>query len=145
MRVVSIIDGFDLTKGKIYDVIFEYDSVYELKCDTGQYCRNKDFFEVLPDFTVPEKPKFEDCECDNLKAWCRWEGPATSCGPNGPITCDGMYCKEAYENMLDDYFCECDVCHRVVSVEDGTDVIDTSDGSRVFVCDDCDIPDAGCK
>jgi|GEM_PF-2903891 len=47
MKVKSIIDGFDLTKDKIYNVIFEYDTVYELNCDTGRYCRNKNFFEIV--------------------------------------------------------------------------------------------------
>ena len=49
MKVKSLITGFDLTEGKIYDVIFEYDTVYELKCDTGIYCRNKYFFEIVKD------------------------------------------------------------------------------------------------
>lgn len=43
----SISQWSDLTEGKIYDVIFEYDTVYELKCDTGTYCRPKSFFEVI--------------------------------------------------------------------------------------------------
>ena len=47
MQVKAIISGFDLTAGKVYDVIYEYDTVYELKCDTGTYCRNKGFFVVL--------------------------------------------------------------------------------------------------
>ena len=47
MKVKSLISGFDLTEGKIYEVIFEYDTVYELKCDTGTYCRNKNFFEIV--------------------------------------------------------------------------------------------------
>ena len=47
MKVVALFTGFDLTEGKIYDVDFEYESVYELKCDTGTYCRNKNFFEVV--------------------------------------------------------------------------------------------------
>lgn len=43
MKVKALFTGCDLTEGKIYDVIFEYDTVYELKCDTGIYCRNKKF------------------------------------------------------------------------------------------------------
>ncbi len=47
MKVKALVSGFDLTEGKIYDVIFEYDTVYELECDTGTYCRPKSFFEVI--------------------------------------------------------------------------------------------------
>lgn len=47
MKVKALFTGFDLTKGKVYDVIFEYDTVYELKCDTGTYCRDKGFFEIV--------------------------------------------------------------------------------------------------
>ncbi len=47
MKVRSIITGYDLTDGKEYEVIFEYDTVYELKCDTGTYCRNKNFFVII--------------------------------------------------------------------------------------------------
>ena len=49
MKVKALVSGFDLTEGKIYDVIFEYDTVYELKCDTATYCRPKTFFEVVED------------------------------------------------------------------------------------------------
>lgn len=47
MKVRALFTGFDLTEGKIYEVIHEYDTVYELCCDTGIYCRNKNFFEVV--------------------------------------------------------------------------------------------------
>lgn len=47
MKVKSLVTGFDLTEDKIYEVIYEYDTVYELRCDTGRYCRNKDFFEIV--------------------------------------------------------------------------------------------------
>jgi hypothetical protein len=48
MVVKSVVTGFELTKDKEYEVIFEYDAVYELRCDDGKvYCRNKDFFEIM--------------------------------------------------------------------------------------------------
>lgn len=47
MKVRALFSGFDLTEGKIYDVIYEYDTVYELECDTGIYCRDKGFFEIV--------------------------------------------------------------------------------------------------
>lgn len=47
VKVKALFTGCDLTEGKIYDVIFEYDTVYELQCDTGQYCRPKTFFEIV--------------------------------------------------------------------------------------------------
>jgi hypothetical protein len=49
LKVRSLITGFDLTEGKIYDVSFEYVTVYELQCDTGIYCRPKGFFEIVSD------------------------------------------------------------------------------------------------
>lgn len=47
VKARALFTGCDLTEGKIYDVIFEYDTVYELQCDTGQYCRPKTFFEIV--------------------------------------------------------------------------------------------------
>ncbi len=47
MKVKALFTGFDLTENKIYDVIYEYDTVYELRCDSGVYCRPKEFFEVV--------------------------------------------------------------------------------------------------
>lgn len=47
MKVISLVNGFDLTKGKCYTVDMEHDTVYELHCDTGIYCRNKNFFEIV--------------------------------------------------------------------------------------------------
>lgn len=47
MKVKSTINGYDLTKDKIYDVIYEYDNLYKLKCDSEIYWRNKDFFEIV--------------------------------------------------------------------------------------------------
>ena len=47
MKVKALFTGFDLTKGKIYEVIFEYDTVYELQCDSGRYCRFKEFFQIV--------------------------------------------------------------------------------------------------
>ena len=47
MIVKAKFTGLDLTEGKEYTVDNEYDTVYELRCDTGTYCRNKDFFEVV--------------------------------------------------------------------------------------------------
>lgn len=47
MKIKSLITGFELTEGKVYDVLFEYDTFYELECDDGNvYCRNKNFFSV---------------------------------------------------------------------------------------------------
>lgn len=46
MKVKSLINGCNLTEDKIYEVKYEYDTVYELKCDDGIYCRPKTFFEV---------------------------------------------------------------------------------------------------
>jgi hypothetical protein len=47
MKVKALFTGCDLTENKIYEVLFEYDTVYELRCDTGVYCRNKEFFEIV--------------------------------------------------------------------------------------------------
>jgi hypothetical protein len=48
MKVRALFTGCNLTEGKEYDVIFEYDTVYKLICDEGkQFCRNKEFFEII--------------------------------------------------------------------------------------------------
>ena len=48
MKVKAKFTGFNLTKDKVYDVIFEYDTVYELVCDEEKvFCRNKEFFKVI--------------------------------------------------------------------------------------------------
>jgi hypothetical protein len=47
-KVKAKFTGFNLTKDTIYDVISEYDTVYEIVCDGGkQFCRNKDFFDIV--------------------------------------------------------------------------------------------------
>jgi len=48
MKVKAIVSGFGVTEDKEYDVIFEYDTVYELKVDDGKiYYRPKGFFKVI--------------------------------------------------------------------------------------------------
>lgn len=47
MKVKALFTGFNLTKDKVYEVISEYDTVYELQCDDGRYCRDKNFFEIV--------------------------------------------------------------------------------------------------
>lgn len=47
MKVIALGTGFDLTEGRVYEVINEYDTVYELNCDSGRYCRPKEFFKVV--------------------------------------------------------------------------------------------------
>ena len=49
MKVAAVVTGYDVTAYKVYDVKWEYDTVYELKCDTGTYCRPKGFFVVIPE------------------------------------------------------------------------------------------------
>lgn len=47
MKVKALFNGFNLEEDKIYDVIFEYDTVYEINTGHGIYCRNKEFFEIV--------------------------------------------------------------------------------------------------
>jgi hypothetical protein len=48
MKVQALYTGYSVTAGKIYDVIFEYDTVYELECDDEQiYCRPKGMFGIV--------------------------------------------------------------------------------------------------
>jgi len=50
---------------------------------------------------------FEEMNCtgtgslDDLKPYCPWDGPAVTGGPDGPISCDGMFCEQAYERYLE--------------------------------------------
>ena len=53
MKVMAIVNGLDLTFGKVYDVVFSYDTVYDLNCDTKRYCRNKNFFIEISDKYLP--------------------------------------------------------------------------------------------
>lgn len=67
MQVKSLVNGLDLTEGKIYEVIHEYDTVYELNCDTGRYCRAKEFFQLMDsqkdskNIPVPSNAGFSLC------------------------------------------------------------------------------------
>lgn len=47
MKVKALFTGFNLVADKIYDIIFEYDTVYEIDTGEGIYCRNKEFFEIV--------------------------------------------------------------------------------------------------
>jgi hypothetical protein len=47
VQVKALFTGFNLKEGQIYDVIFEYSTVYEIDTGEGIFCRNKDFFEVV--------------------------------------------------------------------------------------------------
>lgn len=48
MKVKSLVTYANLTEGNIYDVIFEYDTVYEVKCDEEKvFCRPKGLFEIV--------------------------------------------------------------------------------------------------
>lgn len=64
MKVISLINEFDLTRGKVYEVIDDcYDSVYEVVCDDGKtYCRNKEFFKVMTDRFTNEIDIVVSCE-----------------------------------------------------------------------------------
>lgn len=50
-----------------------------------------------------EPNKFEDMECDDLKLYCRWDGPPTACCGGNPIMCEGRFCKEAYERYVEEF------------------------------------------
>lgn len=44
----------------------------------------------------------DEMDCDDLKPYCPWDGPAVTGGPNGPISCEGRFCREAYESYLEE-------------------------------------------
>ncbi|MBQ7047038.1 MAG: hypothetical protein IJN85_04800 [Oscillospiraceae bacterium] len=52
MKIVkALFTGFDLIEGKEYEVIHEYDTVYEIKLKENCYiCRDKTFFEIAAVF-----------------------------------------------------------------------------------------------
>lgn len=96
MKVKAIISGFDLTAGKVYDVKFEYDTVYELKCDTGTYCRNKGFFKVLKTKEELGEELCNYCELDDSEKGVHNYG-------NGPVMCfDSSCCDRAYERYIEE-------------------------------------------
>jgi hypothetical protein len=48
MKIISLINEYGITENKVYVVLFEYNSVYEIELDNGNIgCRAKNFFEVL--------------------------------------------------------------------------------------------------
>ena len=47
MKIKALFTGFNLVEGQIYDVIFEYDTVYQINTGQGIYCRNKEFFIIM--------------------------------------------------------------------------------------------------
>ena len=48
MKIVAEFDGYGLTAGKEYNIIFEYDTVYEVITDDGKrMCRPKGFFKEV--------------------------------------------------------------------------------------------------
>lgn len=48
MKVIALATGFNITEGKEYLVLFEYDTVYEIECDDGKVrCRPKEFFKEV--------------------------------------------------------------------------------------------------
>ena len=101
MKVRSTVTGYDLTEGKIYDVKWEYDTVYELRCDTGTYCRPKGFFEV-----VPEPKKLEDMDCDELQPYCPYIQDGIHHSPG--MLCEGSYCQQAYDRYMEGFECSTD-------------------------------------
>jgi hypothetical protein len=56
---------------------------------------------------MPKPENFEDMDCDSLQVYCpyiRHGGkPGVHGGPNGPYSCEGRYCEEAYENYLEEF------------------------------------------
>ncbi len=80
----------------------------------------------------------DELDCDDLKPFCVWEGAACTCGPNGPIMCEGRYCEEAYEKWYAQHAVTCEVCKQIVDIDKCNTVIDMRDGSKHFVCEDCE-------
>lgn len=82
--------GFNLTASKDYEIKFEYDTVYEVVCDDGTYCRPKGFFYESP------------AELDDYCQWCDLKDCKLTVHSSG---CEGSRCteaREAYEDNLHD-------------------------------------------
>jgi hypothetical protein len=93
-EVMSKITACGLTAGKIYNVIFEYDTVYELECDGGKvYCRNKGFFCPLP----PEP---------ELGLYCSYCEHAEEPFTDVPFDCKYLKCDEAKQKYIMAYLQE---------------------------------------
>lgn len=102
MNVRAIITGFNLTVNSIYEVLYEYDTAYEVRCDNGHvYCRNKDFF--IPTEALTFEQMSEEAHDTGLCKYCPipaelQRGVHTL---NGYVTCEGSRCSEAYDKYLD--------------------------------------------
>lgn len=59
----------------------------------------------------------DELDCEELKPFCQWEHPPVYSAGNGPISCDGSYCDEAYEAWLKEHAVECEVCGEIVDFD----------------------------
>lgn len=84
----------------------------------------------------------DEMDCEDMKDYCRWEGSPCSGGPNGPICCEGCYCTETYAKWYEEHAVTCDCCGLVVDVDICTEVTDMSDGTKHYVCEDCELEGA---
>ncbi len=80
--------------------------------------------------------KFEDAECDDIKEYCPWEGCPCTLGPDGPIMCEGAWCKEAYDRWVEERVVACERCGQ--EVDRYTCNIYKDDCHTYYMCEDCE-------
>ena len=80
-------------------------------------------------------PSMEELECDGMKSYCSWEGAPCVGGPNGPICCEGVYCKDAYESWKADHVVTCEVCEQ--EVDKDICIEDSDNCHKFYICEVC--------
>ncbi len=80
--------------------------------------------------------KFENVECEDIKQDCPWEGTPSSLGPNGPIMCEGAYCRIAYDRWVEEHVVTCECCGKQVDKDICS--IQTDDCHKYYLCEDCE-------
>lgn len=72
-------------------------SIYEIYKTVGK----KDMLQLDDEQAVAFPEPIDDMDCDALKHYCRVEGPASCVTPTGYSSCEGSFCREAYNKYIE--------------------------------------------
>lgn len=81
-------------------------------------------------------PKIEDCECEDFRSYCRWEGSPFTQTPNGYSSCEGSGCVDAYKDWVEENAVTCTIC-KDEFISNHCLTIEDVNGKEHFVCEEC--------